>query len=516
MIVGVILESGIIETVATSATYLFETLAKWTAIHVEADPDRFLDIGNYRTNSINVHGAFCKESRVLHFSSAGILPARGFVEYMSPEFLKKYHNKIFHNVTHVVDLPTTLCIAPKSFLQLINFYIIDIWILADEGDVESVLLGADFNKVTFNAIVFQCDSTNNDNDQRLIKIVESHGFKCQVVFPNCMCKNNKYIPKTAPVSLMSPTKFSGNDVHKKIHHVHRDDNSKLMSAVTIRYPYSIFKDCNSNWRSRQIIVDKRKETEIGDAKAGIRRWNQDYVYSFSQDDEDVYLYENFFFGVENGVIIESGALDGKEFSNSAMFETYLNWTAIHIEADPDNYAKLLNNRPNAININAALCSEPRVLHWSSYGSVDATKGFVEFMPLDFLKRWHRTVFNNDSMVSTLPAVQCMTVKKLMYELNVKRVDIWILDVEGSEESVLAGVDFNEVQFNSILMECDGIDPVKDSRKMDYIRAKGFVCQLVFRNCMCQNKLYTRSFISPSSPYHIGKGNKQYWDENKWD
>ena len=44
-----------------------------------------------------------------------------------------------------------------------------------------------------------------------------------------------------------------------------------------------------------------------------------------------------------------------------MFENYLNWSSIHVEADPDNFAKLLNNRLNSVNVNAALCSEPKLL-----------------------------------------------------------------------------------------------------------------------------------------------------------
>ncbi len=39
-------------------------------------------------------------------------------------------------------------------------------------------------------------------------------------------------------------------------------------------------------------------------------------------------------------------------------------------------------------------------------------------------------------------------------MNVKHVDIWILDTEGAEESVLRGTDFNEVHINAVAMECD--------------------------------------------------------------
>lgn len=46
--------------------------------------------------------------------------------------------------------------------------------------------------------------------------------------------------------------------------------------------------------------------------------------------EDIWLYENWFYGMTSGVIMESGALDGLLFSTSFMFERFANWTSIHI------------------------------------------------------------------------------------------------------------------------------------------------------------------------------------------
>jgi hypothetical protein len=52
--------------------------------------------------------------------------------------------------------------------------------------------------------------------------------------------------------------------------------------------------------------------------------------SKAQDQEDIWLYENWFYGMTNGVILESGALNGLLFSTSYMFEKFANWTAIHV------------------------------------------------------------------------------------------------------------------------------------------------------------------------------------------
>ena len=51
--------------------------------------------------------------------------------------------------------------------------------------------------------------------------------------------------------------------------------------------------------------------------------------SKAQVGEDLWLYENWFFGMTEGVILESGALDGEYLSTSKMFEL-LHWKSIHV------------------------------------------------------------------------------------------------------------------------------------------------------------------------------------------
>ena len=67
---------------------------------------------------------------------------------------------------------------------------------------------------------------------------------------------------------------------------------------------------------------------------------------------------------------------------------------------------------------------------------------------------------SQTRIEDLPTVQCLTVKLLLRQLGVTHVDIWILDTEGAEESVLRGTDFREVHFNAVAMECDEHDITK--------------------------------------------------------
>ena len=64
------------------------------------------------------------------------------------------------------------------------------------------------------------------------------------------------------------------------------------------------------------------------------------------------------------------------------------------------------------------------------------RGFVEFMTPSFIKKWHGKIYNNKTRIEDLPTVQCIPMKTLLRVLNIQHIDIWILDVEGAEESVL--------------------------------------------------------------------------------
>jgi hypothetical protein len=87
----------------------------------EADPENYDHLKVNRDRSINVHGALCSEPRLLHYSSLGVLPVRGFIEFMSPSFLKKWHGKIYNNKTRVDELPTVQCLPVKTLLRELRY-----------------------------------------------------------------------------------------------------------------------------------------------------------------------------------------------------------------------------------------------------------------------------------------------------------------------------------------------------------------------------------------------------------
>ena len=69
---------------------------------------------------------------------------------------------------------------------------------------------------------------------------------------------------------------------------------------------------------------------------------------------------------------------------------------------------MLRNRSTAINVNGALCSEPRLLHYVNEG-INPVRGFIEFMPVSFVRQWHRRIHRNRTAIEELPTVQCLPV-----------------------------------------------------------------------------------------------------------
>lgn len=209
----------------------------------------------------------------------------------------------------------------------------------------------------------------------------------------------------------------------------------------------------------------------------------------SQFSEDIWLYEHWFYGIKDGIVIESGAHQGAAMSNSYMFQSYANWKSIHIEGDPQNYEKLIQNRPEALNINAALCNESRNLHYVTGGQgSDGTRGFIEFMDPNFIKDWH----GSTNVENLTTVIKCMPMKEILKRLQINHVDIWFLDVEGAEENVLQGTDFSTVKFNAIAMECDRYNKDKNHAKMHLLKKHHFRCLHLGMTCFCRNDHYSPS------------------------
>lgn len=169
----------------------------------------------------------------------------------------------------------------------------------------------------------------------------------------------------------------------------------------------------------------------------------------AQSLEDEHAWNTYFYGLHGGVILESGAADGRLYSTTLAFDK-LDWTSVHIEASPISFRQLIDNRPNSVNIHAALCDTRRTVHLvdAPIGNVDVAAGILEFMTPDFVEHFHPTLARDPAKVEQLPVIECLPLVPLLQEhgnFSQLQVDFWVLDTEGSELAVLRTVNWDEVR-----------------------------------------------------------------------
>eukprot|EP01036_Dinobryon_divergens_P034540 gene34540-44645_t len=60
------------------------------------------------------------------------------------------------------------------------------------------------------------------------------------------------------------------------------------------------------------------------------------------------------------------------------------------------------------------------------------------MPSVYIEKWYPELVANASAVLTYPEIACVPLKYILSAIDVKHIDVWVLDVEGAEEKALMG------------------------------------------------------------------------------
>ncbi len=140
------------------------------------------------------------------------------------------------------------------------------------------------------------------------------------------------------------------------------------------------------------------------------------------------LNERYFNNKRNGVFMEAGASDGTVHSICVWFEKSFGWTGINIEPHPLYFERLVKNRPNSVNVNCALSDREITVELTT----PIKNGKVIYghstISTRVKNKWKGEVWWN--------AVQTRTYSSIIEEHKVKKLDLFVLDVEGVEISVL--------------------------------------------------------------------------------
>lgn len=182
---------------------------------------------------------------------------------------------------------------------------------------------------------------------------------------------------------------------------------------------------------------------------------------------DKYIYDTFFKKEERknkGFFIECGAFDGETECSCKFFEETLNWKGINIEPSPVVYEKLIANRPLATNINYALSNK----HGKAMFTSVVHPEFGEMCTNGSLHHGYKHKEWLDSIGCKYKQyeVDVITYKELLERYQFKKIDLFVLDVEGNELNVIDSMKGCKVLPEVFCVEHGNLDKEEVRRKVE--------------------------------------------------
>ena len=133
-----------------------------------------------------------------------------------------------------------------------------------------------------------------------------------------------------------------------------------------------------------------------------------------------------------------------------------------MEANPQNAVALKKNRPGAWTVHAAMCAGDNV----TFVGGGATGGVVDTMAPGHKKNWIRKTHKNVT-------VKCRQWAPLFKKYGIQHIDVFVIDVEGGEYTVLSVMDWTiSVDFFIIEMSSASSDENRQ-RIVTLLKSKGY-------------------------------------------
>lgn len=183
-----------------------------------------------------------------------------------------------------------------------------------------------------------------------------------------------------------------------------------------------------------------------------------------------------YFPNKNGYFIELGANDGLSQSNTLFLERYKNYKGVLIEPHPGNFEKCRNNRSEKNYFFMGACvsfnygQSTMDLIYSNLMTVSLNGDTTIDDPGKHAREGKK--FLRDETVYQFSA-ETKTLTDVLKQANAPaHIDLFSLDVEGSEIEVLKGVDFSKYRFKIICVETNNFNLIKKflkSRNYNFLK-----------------------------------------------
>lgn len=153
---------------------------------------------------------------------------------------------------------------------------------------------------------------------------------------------------------------------------------------------------------------------------------------------DGFIYHRYFRSLDiRGIFVECGAFDGIGDSSCKFFEESMGWKGYNFEPMPTAFEKLAVNRPLSVNLNKALSDRVsremfKVVHHPQLGL-----NFGNSSLRHTQAHWQHLADYGCSFSEV--EVETTDWRSFVEEHAISHVDLFVLDVEGHEMSVLEGM-----------------------------------------------------------------------------
>ncbi len=156
----------------------------------------------------------------------------------------------------------------------------------------------------------------------------------------------------------------------------------------------------------------------------------------------------------NGFFFEAGAYNGEVISNTLLFEVWRGWTGILVEANPDEYEKLLGKNRKCYSAGVCLSSKsrPEVVEFDAASIFGGVIQPGRLRPGDNIPENSRERFKAVQDERRVIRMQCFPLYSILLAVGETTVDYLSLDIEGAELSVLKSVPWEKVDVRVISLE----------------------------------------------------------------
>ncbi len=160
---------------------------------------------------------------------------------------------------------------------------------------------------------------------------------------------------------------------------------------------------------------------------------------------------------KNGFFLEIGAYNGLSESVSLRFEKELNWKGILIEPNPVHFKFLKRNRPKNLCLNFICLSKKFLKKRLFIKNLNQMSYIVDGNKNSYFKNYPSKKINvlaKKSLSGNFKNFPCKvnTLENIFTKYKIKKVDLAIIDVEGSENELLEGIDFTKVDIKYFCIE----------------------------------------------------------------